>query len=75
MLEFMMVWFLTFLVVGIIVLAILPSTSVWLSLAMISFIMGANFFWILRLHERLEQLEKWRKEQKEAEELETADHQ
>lgn len=56
--DFFMIWFISFLAVAIVITALIPNANIWIVIVVVALILAMLCYWILKLYERLEALEK-----------------
>lgn len=56
--DFLMIWIVCFLAVAIVISALVPNANIWIVIVVIALILAMLCYWIMKLFERVETLEK-----------------
>ena len=56
--DFLMIWVICFLVIAILITALVPLANIWITIVVAALLLALLCYWIMRLYERLEELDK-----------------
>lgn len=56
--DFLMIWVICFLVIAILITALVPHANIWITIVVAALLLALLCYWIMRLYERLEELDK-----------------